>query len=159
MAMSNWISRLAVVGGIAIAGLWDEIVFAAAPVYLTTRWGGGAAFLVLTPSYAVFGTVVSLLLFGRRVGRHTKPNRAQQFIARWAERTEDSKIRRRLVAGSLVGFLLAGWLLGGILTSFVLHSLGIRRHRAEWFAAANVIWAVTFVGQYTGITAIVLALV
>lgn len=158
MATSNWISRLAVLAGIAVAGIWDEIVFAAAPIYLTTRWGGLPAFLVLAPAYAIFGTAVSIALFGRVRGRYVRPTRAQAFVSRWAATTEDSRIRRRLVAGGFVGFVLASWLLGGILTAFILHNLGLRRNRAILFATANAIWAVTFVGQYTGLTAVVLAL-
>lgn len=158
MATSNWISRLAVVAGVVVAAIWDEVVFAAAPIYFTTRIGGIAAFFVLTPTYAIFGTAVAVALFGRVRGRHVRSTRAQAFVARWAATTEDSRIRNRLVAGGVVGFFLASWLLGGILTCFILHSLGLRRRRAALFAAANTIWAVTFVGQYTGLTAIVLAL-
>ncbi len=158
MARTNWISRIAVLAGVVAAGLWDEVVFAAAPVYLTTRWGGVAAFLVLTPAYAIFGTMVALVLFGRRRGRYASDTRAQAFVARWASSTEDSRIRKRLVAGGAIGFFLASWILGGILTCFILHSLGVRRSRSALFAMANVIWAITFVGQYTGLTAIVLAI-
>ncbi len=141
--------------GLAIAGFWDEVFFAAPAVYLTAKIGAWSTLAILIPIYIVVGSGISVFIIGTKQRKYAKAGRVERMVNSMAEKTQNSRIRRQLVAGSLVGFFLAAWLLGGILTSWILRLVGIRQHVLRWALAANTIWAVMFVGQYSGIAALI----
>lgn len=151
----QWAAAIAGLAGITVAAIWDEVFFAAPAVALTARIGGIAAFLFLLPLYVAFGTGVSLLLVGRKQREHRVQSRLEIFIDSMAKKTENSRIRRKLVAGTAMGFFLSSWLLGGILTSWLLRVVGLKNNVPAWAIASNIIWAITFLAQYTGIAALI----
>jgi hypothetical protein len=142
----RWIAGLIV---LASAAVWDEVFFAAPAVALSAQLGLWPALATLVPAYWLLGSSLSLLVV--RAPKSGGGGRFETMVANMAAKTEGGRIRRALVAGSLVGFVLASWILGGILTSWVLGAGGMRHRLSQWVIAANAIWAVTFVGQYAGI--------
>ncbi len=135
------------------AAVWDELFFAAPVVFASSRLGPWSALALMSPTYWVIGTVVSLLVVRSRSDR--EPSRVVHMVQTMEERTRTSRLRRQLVAGSLIGFFLCSWILGGILTSYILALTALRIDVTRWVVAANVIWALTFVAQYAGVGAII----
>ena len=141
--------------GLAVAGIWDEVVFATPAVALTAKFGGWVTFASLVPIYIVIGSLISVSIIGFKQYKYAKRGRVAMFVSSMADRTEKSRLRKQLIAGSLVGFFLASWLLGGIITAWLLRQLGLRRNVVSWAVTANVIWAVMFLAQYCGLAALI----
>ncbi len=145
----------AFVGFLAVlsAAVWDEVFFAAPVVFSTARLGPWPTLSLVAPAYWVIGTGVSMLVVRSR--SDNEPSRVMHMVQTMEARTRESRLRRQLVAGSVVGFVLSSWILGGILTSYILAVTGLRIDMTRWLVAANVIWAITFVGQYAGIASLI----
>jgi hypothetical protein len=141
--------------GITIGAVWDEVFFATPVLWTTARQGPWLTLSVLVPVYILFATGVSWLLVGGKEMKYAKSGKIERFVAKAVAHGEDGRIRKRLAAGSAIGFFLSAWLIGGIQTSFIMRVLGVKRHTMRWSVGANTIWAIMFVGQYTGIAAII----
>ncbi len=149
----RWVKALAGLVAMASAAVWDEVFFAAPVVFSTARMGPWLTLSIVTPVFWVIGTGISLLVVRSRSDR--EPSRLVHMVQTMEERTRTSKLRRQLVAGSVIGFVLCSWILGGILTSYILAVTALRIDMTRWIIVANVIWAITFVGQYAGIASFI----
>lgn len=139
--------------------LWDDLVFAA-PVVATAAWIGPLpAFLVLAPLYAVGSWVIALAAV-RAYERSSqgRPSRLARWLESQRRRQRSTWGRRLLESGRLLGFVVSSFLVGGILTTWFLRYSGRRdgiRRLAAWSCG---IFGVGFVGVYTGLASVILAL-
>lgn len=132
--------------------LWDDVLFAA-PIILAVRLVGTVpAFVVLTLVYGVASWALAMLAvrtFDRRA--HGGHSRLEAWIERQAEGRRGGWVKGLITSGRIVGFLLASFLLGGIVTTWMVRYAG-RRDRIGLIAVASSgIFALTFVGFYSGV--------
>ncbi|MCU1455254.1 MAG: hypothetical protein JWN46_3400 [Acidimicrobiales bacterium] len=138
--------------GVIVVYLWDDLLFAA-PVLAATRWWGpGVAFVVLAPAY--FGGSVALALLAVRAYDRSTTGTPSR-MARWLER--QALGRRGRVGGSLMGaasvlgFVVGSVMLGGVLTTWMVRFSGRRGSMVPVALLSSAIFAVGFVGTYSGI--------
>ena len=151
--------------------VWDDAIFAT-PVVVATRWWGAAtAFVTLFIAYAAGSWLVAVLgvrtydrsvatrAAGRDLSDESDPDRPSR-LARWIDHQAGGRRgpwgKRLVASGELVGFVVASFLLGGIVTTWLVRLSG-RRHRMGLVAiASSTIFAISFVGFYSGTARVLL---
>lgn len=147
-----------VAAALAVAALylWDDLIFAA-PIVATAAWAGPVvAFVVFTPLYGLGSWMIALAAV-RAYERSSdgRPSRLAAWLEHQRARPRSGWARRLLDSGRLLGFVVASFLIGGILTTWFLRYGGRRDGIARLSAWSSGIFAVTFVGMYSGLAALV----
>jgi hypothetical protein len=152
-------STLTAIGGalsIVAVYLWDDALFAA-PIIAATSWLGAVpAFLILSVVYSLASLVLALLavrVYDRRTGN--EPSRFARWLEHQGESRRSSWVKRLLLSGKIVGFVLSSFLIGGIVTTFLIRYSGRTDRITTLAVLSSVIFGVTFVGFYSGIGRIV----
>ncbi|MCU1352205.1 MAG: hypothetical protein JWM05_1414 [Acidimicrobiales bacterium] len=138
--------------GVIALYLWDDILFAAPILGATRWWGPGLAFVVLTPVY--FSGSVLLSLLAIRAYEHAVAGRTSR-LERWLENQARGRRGRLgdsvMKATSAVSFVAASVLLGAVLTTWMIRYSGRRKRMLPVVLASSAIFAVGFVGMYSGL--------
>ncbi len=138
--------------------LWDDALLAAPIVASAHAWGPLQAFLVATPVYFAGSTAITLVLL-RALGRPRSPStRVTEWVERQAERPGRRWVGRVAVGGGVLGFVLSSFVLGGIVTTLLVRHAGVRVRIETVAVVASAFFAISFVGVYSGVSRIALAI-
>lgn len=156
-------SSAAGAGALAVPGvlvavavyLWDDVLWAAPIAAAEHLIGAATTFALFTVVYGVGSYVVAMLGVRAYDRRATRPSRLADALARSADVRRARFGDRLLRAGNAAGFALASFALGGILTTWFLRYSGVRDGIERLAALSSAIFAVTFVGFYAGIFALI----
>jgi len=150
------VTRAALVAGIAVSILWDEALYSGPVVAASAVLGAWPAFFLFSILYGSGGFLLSRALaksYQKRLGS------TEGRLQRWADHDADSRhgrwIRRQFAQVGWPGFVLASFALGPLATTWLAVSSGrVRGSPNRVAAASSVIFAVTFVGSYCGLGAL-----
>ncbi len=142
------------VGALAAVALfiWDETLLVAPVVALTKLIGAGLAFLVLAPVYFLVsfgGALLAVRAYERASAG--EPSGLERWLRRQAESSTGRSGQRLMRTTSRVGFVAASVILGGILTTWLVRVGGRRDGLTRLAAVSSSLFAVGFVGLYTGV--------
>lgn len=143
-----------IAGGVAAAALylWDDLFWAAPILFASRRFGAFTAFVVFSLFYGVGSFVVGLLVVHiYDIWSRGRPSRLADWLTRQEMRERTAWSQRMLTSGQAFGFVLCSWALGSIMTTWLLAYSGRREGIVRLSALSSAIFAVTFVGFYTGI--------
>ena len=119
----------------------------------TTKWLGVLpAFLILSVLYSAVSLVLALLavrVYERRTGNG--PSRFARWLEHQGESQRSGWVRKLLLSGKVVGFVLSSFLIGGIVTTFLIRYSGRTDRITSLAILSSVLFGVTFVGFYSGI--------
>lgn len=132
--------------------LWDDALLAAPVIALTRSWGAARAFATATPLYFAGSATVTLVLLHALGSSDAPPPRLSRWIERQSERRGRTWVRRAAIGGGIVGFVLSSFVLGGIITTLILRQAGVRTRVEVIALTSSAIFALTFVGFYSGIS-------
>jgi hypothetical protein len=136
--------------------LWDDAIFAAPVVAATRILGALPAFLALALVYGIASFVIALIAV-RAYDRRTEG--APSRLARWLERQSSMRrgrwARPMATSGRALGFVISSFVLGAILTTWLLRYSGQRERITLYAALSSAIFAITFVGSYSGLAQLV----
>jgi len=156
---------------VLILYVWDDAIFASPVVAATRWWGPVTAFATLSITYAIGSWLVAMLgvrTFDRSVG--TRPGgvdpadgstaHGSSRLVRWIDHQAAGRRgpwgSRLVASGELVGFVLASFLLGGIVTTWLVRLSGRRQRIALVAVASSTLFAISFVGFYSGVARLLL---
>ncbi len=150
---------LAVGAGAVVVALyvWDDVLLAT-PIVVTSGWlGPGLAFVLLTPVFFVVSTALAVAAV-RAHERATRgrPGRLERSLRRQLDHRRGRLATELMRATGLISFVLASTLLGGTVTTWLIRCGGRRHGMIAVAATSSAINAVTFVGLYSGLVALVL---
>jgi hypothetical protein len=131
--------------------LWDDILWAAPIAAAEHLVGASATFALFTLAYGLGSYAVAMLGVRAYDRRATRPSRLAVALARSGEARQARFGHRLLRAGGAAGFVLSSFALGGILTTWFIRYSGVREGIGRMAALSSAIFAVTFVGFYTGL--------
>lgn len=131
---------------------WDEALLVAPVLAMTKLIGAGLTFLCLTPVFFVVSFAGALLA----VRAYERASAGQPSgVERWLSRQTESSTGRSgqwlLRTTSGIGFIAASVVLGGILTTWLIRVGGRRDGLTRVAAVSSALFAVGFVGLYSGI--------
>lgn len=149
------LTTAAVAAGVALF-IFDELLFGA-PVLAVTKWiGAWPAFLALVPIYFAFDFMLGTLTL-EGVKRWQASGRQNKWSKKFSE-TRDTNVGKfsywLVVSGGTVGFIVCSFLGTALLTMPIIYLLGRRQNLRVLTALSAAIYALTFVGQYAGIGAL-----
>jgi len=132
--------------------LWDDLLFAAPVVGLARVLGTGLGFVVGSALYFAGSTVISLLALRAYDRASPRAGRLSAFVERHSHAPGRRWVANLTTGGSIVGFVLSSVVLGGIVTTLLLRHAGMRIRIEAVAITSSAIFAVTFVGFYSGIS-------
>lgn len=148
-------AALAVVG-IVVLYIWDDLVLAA-PIIAVAGWlGAWVSFLIFTGLYGL-GSFGLAMLAVAKYDEHSKntTSRLAKFIEVQTSGRRGRFARRLVDGGKVVGFVVSSVALGAIATTWLIRYAGRARGITQVAALSSAIFAVSFVGGYAGIAALV----
>ncbi|MEJ7582979.1 MAG: hypothetical protein WKF43_02615 [Acidimicrobiales bacterium] len=143
---------MATVLSMAALYVWDDALFAAPIVVTVGVLGTVPAFLILGTLYGVVNWIVALLAvraYDRRT--HGEPSRLETWIEAQVAGRRGAWAQRVIASGKVVGFVVASFVLGGIVTTWLMRYMGERKRIGMIAVASSAIFAITFVGFYSGV--------
>lgn len=157
---SNLVKKL----GAALVAILGFVIFAAVSaspiVFFTKEFGGAIAFAIWAPIYGFGSYIISVWLCGiydKRSG--DTPSRMAKFVEGIKESNmhDDKKgfWWRAAETGGFLGFALACFFLGAIVTVFLVNYSTQLESLRKTAAVGSLIFAVTFVGLYSGAFALI----
>jgi len=148
-------------GAVGAAGVllfvFDEVIFGT-PVLAMAKWlGPWTAFFVLLPIYFIFDYMLGTLALNG-VKRCKSSGRQNKWSKKFSD-TRGSNVGKfsywLMTAGGSAGFVACSYMGTAFLTMPIVYLLGRRRHLRQLTAISAAIYAITFVGQYAGLGALI----
>ena len=136
--------------------VWDDLLFAAPVVGLAKLIGPWNAFWLTLPIYWMVSVLVTYWVVRAYEGSQDgKTSKMANWLSRESQKTHGRIARKLLGLGKVAGFILSSWLAGAVLTTFFIYYGGHRRNILRVAIVSSGIYAVGFVGQYAGISALI----
>lgn len=138
--------------GFVLIYIWDDAIFAAPILASVKVMGALPTFLVFSIGLGLVNFVGGLLAV--RAYDHMQsgqPSRLERWLNRQTASTRGQRAQQLLNGGKLLGFVASSFLLGGVVTTWIVRYSG-RRERIHVVAFASAtIFAISFVGVYSGV--------
>ena len=153
------IAALAGVVSVVVLYLWDDALFAAPVVAATKIWGAVPAFAVLGVLYWLVSWLLAIVVVHVYEGRSPTSDdtsRVERWLTSQTEGRRGRWVEGLLRSGKAIGFVVSSFLLGGVVTTWVARYLGRRERLGVLACTSSAIFAVTFVGFYSGLGRVVL---
>ena len=153
------IAALAGVVSVVVLYVWDDALFAAPIIAATKLWGVLPAFLVLGLFYWLvswFLAIVVVRVYEGRTSTADGTSRLERWLTSQTEGRRGRWVEGLLRSGKALGFVVSSFLLGGVVTTWLARYLGRRDGLVVLACTSSAIFAVTFVGFYSGVGRVVL---
>jgi hypothetical protein len=146
-------AAVAVVGasGAVVLYIWDDLLWAAPIAALVHLVGAFVAFAIFAALYGAGSYVIAMWGVRAYERRATRPSRMAGWVAHAGDARRGRWGERLLRTGRAAGFLFSSFALGGILTTWLLRYAGVECGIARLAALSSAVFALTFVGFYTGL--------
>lgn len=148
-------------GAIILAGIGlfflDEVAFGAPILLVAKLIGPWPAFFILSPLYFAFDFGLGTLTLNG-VKKWQRSGKSNKWSIKFSEAKNSGAgrvSRWLLTTGGAAGFAACSYLGTAFLTMPLVYTLGRRRHLRQLTAISAVIYAITFVGQYAGLGALI----
>ena len=143
--------------GFMVLYIWDDFIFAAPIAVVAALYGIWVSFTLFAVLYTLASIAIGMLAV-KGYERRTQ-GEPSKLAARLEKeiRKDRSKLGKRLLTSvGAVGFVLASFFVGGIVTTFMIRYMGRREGILKVSILSSIIFGVTFVGFYSGLTGLFL---
>lgn len=148
----GFVAGIVGIAGFLVLYIWDDLLFAA-PII------AAVPFLGVVPTFVLFSlglgglNFIGGLLAVRAYDRFSRgdPSRIEAWLSKQATSRRGQWAEKLIRSGKALGFIASSFLLGGVVTTWIVRYLGRREHIKSVALASSAIFAVTFVGLYSGL--------